>query len=324
MMVAKNQLKSSRNKYMKHFYYSLFLLLFTLLTFGQSTEAGVTNGELSVSLTGAANYNIPISVPPGINEVIPKLSLVYSSQSGNGMAGYGWNIGGISAITRIQPSALHDGIINPVDGGETDRFALDGQRLVKKDGGKYFDMVGPGRGNTYELENFSNIQVKSYNQTGNPYSAVEFGVTYPDGSYAYYKIPSGQTTNEVYLITYWQNAQGVRINYNYNSSANKKSTLASVTYGSVTTGSPLNEIKFIYKSRSRTEQGYSLGYSMTDDKLLSEIQVLGNGTGFRNYVLAHDKTTLGYDRLISITEKVVTIQKVIVPLYLTMRKVWML
>ncbi len=56
---------------------------------GSSSEVGVTDGSLSVSLSGTANYNIPISVPPGINGVVPQIGLSYSSQSGVGVAGYG-------------------------------------------------------------------------------------------------------------------------------------------------------------------------------------------------------------------------------------------
>ena len=51
--------------------------------------SGASKGQFSVSLTGAATYNLPIEVPPGINGVSPKIGLTYSSQASNGIAGYG-------------------------------------------------------------------------------------------------------------------------------------------------------------------------------------------------------------------------------------------
>jgi len=290
---------------MKQFYSIIFLILIALSASAQSSEAGITPGELSVSLNGAANYSIPIAVPPGINGVVPKIELVYNSQTGNGSAGYGWNIAGISAITMIQPSMFHDGVINSIDGDiTTNRFALDGQRLLKKDGGNYFAIGGkPGAGNEYVLENYSNVKITSVNQTPSAYSTAAFKVFYPDGSFAYYQSLPNTYGNNTYTLSYWQNAQDVRITYTYNTGSFKKTTIASIQYGSVTGNAQLNEIKFIYKSRTRPEQGYINDFSLTDDTILSEIKVLGNGIGYRNYVLGHDQTLLGYDRLISITEK---------------------
>ena len=97
---------------------------------GTSTEVGITEGQLSVSLTGGASYSIPIAMSPGINGVVPQVSLTYNSQGGNGVAGYGWNISGVSAITRIPSTKFHDGTIDAVDFDNLDRFAFDGQRLI--------------------------------------------------------------------------------------------------------------------------------------------------------------------------------------------------
>ena len=120
---------------------------------GTSTEVGITEGQLSVSLTGGASYSIPIAMSPGINGVVPQVSLTYNSQGGNGVAGYGWNISGVSAITRIPSTKFHDGTIDAVDFDNLDRFALDGQRLMLKTG------TYGGNGAEYETENFSNIKI---------------------------------------------------------------------------------------------------------------------------------------------------------------------
>ena len=152
---------------------------------GSSTEVGVTEGQLSVSLTGAANYSIPIAVPPGINGIVPQISLSYNSQGGNGLAGFGWNISGVSTITRIPSTKFHDNVIDAVNFNSSDRFAFDGQRLIVKSGtlGSY-----GGNGTVYETENFSNIQITSYgvHPNGANYGPEYFIVQYPDGSTARY------------------------------------------------------------------------------------------------------------------------------------------
>lgn len=81
-----------------------------------------TQGELSVSLTGGATYNIPIVVPPGINGIEPQISLSYNSQGGNGLAGFGWNVSGISVITRIPSTKFHDNNTDGVDFDLQDRL----------------------------------------------------------------------------------------------------------------------------------------------------------------------------------------------------------
>lgn len=268
---------------------------------GSSTEVGITEGELSVSLTGGANYNIPIAVPPGINGVVPQILLSYNSQSGNGLAGFGWNVSGVSVITRIASTKFHDNDIDPVDFDALDRFSFDGQRLMVKNGtsGTY-----GANGTVYETESFSNVQVTSYgvHPNGASYGPAYFIVQYPDGSIAHYGNSSNSRSRTDWAITYWQNPQGVRISYNYILSNNNLS-ISSIQYGSRLTTIPINEIQFVYKTRQRAEQAYIGGESFVRNTILSEIRVRGNNVGYRNYVLAHETTSLGYERLKSITEK---------------------
>lgn len=119
-------------------------------------STGITKGELSVSLTGSATYTLPIAVPPGIAGTIPQVNLVYNSQGGNGLAGYGWNISGVSAITRIGTTKFHDATIDAVDFDTFDRFAFDGQRLMLKSG------VYGAEGAEYQTESFSNVKITSH------------------------------------------------------------------------------------------------------------------------------------------------------------------
>lgn len=282
---------------MKKFYISLLFLLVGLFGFGQSSEVGVTEGELSVSLTGAANYKIPIAVPPGINGVVPQISLVYNSQGDNGIAGYGWSIAGISKISRIPSTKFHDGVSDPVDFDDLDRFALDGQRLILKSG------VYGGNEAVYETEKFSNIKVRSFgvHASGVNLGPAYFLVEYPDGSKAYYGNSSDSSSVSDWAIMYWENSQGIRISYSYTLS-NNVLEIASIKYGSQSEVTPINEIQFIYKPRKREEHFYIGGFLCKRSTILSEIKTIGNGAGFRNYALLYDTTSLEYERLIKIIE----------------------
>jgi hypothetical protein len=89
-------------------------------------------GTFEVTPAGAFSYTVPIEVSPGVAGVVPNLKLRYNNQSGNGPLGVGWTLEGLSTITRCAQSRLEDGPnwIGGVRYSATDRFCLDGQRLV--------------------------------------------------------------------------------------------------------------------------------------------------------------------------------------------------
>ncbi|ESU27089.1 hypothetical protein FLJC2902T_22670 [Flavobacterium limnosediminis JC2902] len=267
---------------------------------GNSTEVGVTQGQLSVSLTGGANYSIPIAVPPGIAGAEPQIGLAYNSQGGNGLAGFGWNITGLSVITRVPSTKYHDNAIDAVDFDNLDRYALDGQRLMMARIGEIYG----ANLTVYETENFSNLKITSNGVS--PYGAnfgpESFVVEYPDGSKAYYGITTNSRSKTEWAITYWENLQGVRISYVYNNSNNTLS-ISKVLYGALGASTHINEVQFVYNSRERAEESFVGGESFIMNSILKEIKVVGNGVGFRNYLLGHNATTLGYERLINVTEK---------------------
>ncbi|MCF6349287.1 MAG: hypothetical protein L3J20_13500 [Flavobacteriaceae bacterium] len=261
---------------------------------GNSQEVGITTGQLSVSLTGGATYQVPIAVPPGINGVAPQIALAYNSQNGNGMAGYGWNISGISAITRMTSTKFHDNLIDGVDFDTNDRFALDGQRLILKSG------VYGKNGAVYETENFSTIKIQSFGDAGQP--ASSFKVYYPDGTIAIYGGTTDSSNKNIWSIKKWSNSQDIRLTYYYTKTDNSL-YINKINYGRRATDAGLNSIEFIYKTRNRYEQAYIYGTSFKNTKILSEVKVKGGSSGFRNYRLEHDITSLGYERLTKITEK---------------------
>ena len=95
-----------------------------------SDVVGVMKGRFKVDQNGAANYTIPVDLPPGINGLQPDLSFNYSSQKGNGDMGVGWSLTGGSAIARCRSNLERDGVVKGIDFDGTDNLCLDGKKLV--------------------------------------------------------------------------------------------------------------------------------------------------------------------------------------------------
>lgn len=124
---------------MKRFF--LYLLAITLLPQVISADVlvGKTDGAFSVSPTGAATYTIPIKVQSGLSDFVPNISLAYSSQSGNGIAGVGFGISGLSSISITPRSTYFDYDAEEIKESEDNAFTLDGQRLLHANRGEVED-----------------------------------------------------------------------------------------------------------------------------------------------------------------------------------------
>ena len=95
-----------------------------------SNIVGNLAGSFSVDQEGNATYDIPIKMSPGTAGMAPTLSLHYDSSGGNGLMGMGFNLQGLTAITRVPQNYAQNGQIHGVDFTNEDRFALNGQQLV--------------------------------------------------------------------------------------------------------------------------------------------------------------------------------------------------
>jgi hypothetical protein len=86
------------------------IALLVLLILAATTSApasgmpalGAVEATVNQSL-GAANYSIPVDVPPGPGDLKPSISIVYSSRANDGLLGIGWQlpISEISCSTRF-------------------------------------------------------------------------------------------------------------------------------------------------------------------------------------------------------------------------------
>ena len=151
-----------------------------------SKMIGSIDGAASTSPLGAANYSINIDIPKGINNLIPNVSINYSSQAGNGILGLGWNLNAISSIVRTHKNFYHDNDITTVKYTNNDVFMLDGQRLFAN-GLNGLD----GTGYYTEVLSFNKITSKGNINGGPEYFIVEL----KNGNKIYYGLTSNSRVN---------------------------------------------------------------------------------------------------------------------------------
>lgn len=167
------------------------------ITYNMGCSVGTIGGSLSVGSLGGAGYSLKIETPDG-GSLTPQIGLAYDSQSGGyGLAGYGFNITGISAITRGGHDMFHDGSQSGVTYTAADNLYLDGKRLILQSGssgqsgsvytvegdpftkvtahGKYDNStvttwfeVTTRTGMTYEYGNSSTSRLAYTNKSGHP------------------------------------------------------------------------------------------------------------------------------------------------------------
>ena len=265
--------------------------------------AGRSPHVVDVSASGAATFYLPFALPKGIRAIRPNLGLNYHSQGGDGLAGWGWNIDGLSVISRLEATTFHDAVIDPVDFDEFDRFALDGQRLLLVEGSTYGKDAS-----VYSTERYSNLKIVAHSavnheEVESPYA---FTVYYPNGAQAYYQSFGGKD----WPIARWEDAQGNRIVYQYNTSRGR-AHIDKIYYGaqSFSVEDHPNVVEFIYEEVHPRKWEYVGGFSYASDQLLTQIDSYTQGELFRRYVLEHDPTTADYARVKSITEQTSTEKK---------------
>lgn len=138
-------------------------------------SVGVTRGTLEVSNSGAAIYALNFNVPNG-GTLTPQIGLSYNSQfNGYGLAGYGFTITGISAITRGGNDLFHDGKLAGVTYTPSDNLFLDGKRLVLLSGTAGQD------GATYTLEGDPFTKIVAHGSYSNSSATTWFEVTTSTG-----------------------------------------------------------------------------------------------------------------------------------------------
>lgn len=202
---------------------------------------GAIAGQAGVS-GGAASYSIAIDVPPGRGGMQPQLALNYSSRTGNGVAGLGWSLSGLSSIHRCPRTMDQDGVSVPVLMGAADALCLDGQRLVAMTGSVAYGNAGA----TYRTEIDGMVRVTQFGGglAGNAacfrveqksgriahYGAVTSGGSCADSGRNSRVVPAGTSATLTWLIDQVNDRVGNNMVFQYQNFGSGETLLKQVQY----------------------------------------------------------------------------------------------
>ena len=265
----------------------------------QSLPVGSTSGNGNVASAGAT-YSIELAIPPGTNGVTPAVSINYHSMAGNGVLGQGWDIGGLSKIARSARNMYFDNETNPVVMTNSDRFVLDGTRLIAK-AGNYGE---PNTTYGTESENFATITSKSTQGNGPQW----FEVTTKDGvKMEYGNTPDSRLTGQFATVLTWALSRILYPDGNYITFKYKSGGFAllieeiNYTGNSAQGLTPYNQVKFDYKIRTIDENaGFENDTKVESKYLLDKITTKAEGATVRSYQFNY-----GHDNINSYLKEVI-------------------
>lgn len=268
-----------------------------------SDAVGVTAGAFSVTPAGAARYTIPIFAAVGSGGFSPQLSIEYSSQASNGVFGQGTSIGGLSVISRCRQTYESDGNNAPITLSTSDRFCLDGERLVVVSG--TYGAVGA----EYRTEIDQFARIRSFGgSSGDP---DHFIVERKGGTTSTYggTTDSRQEAESQSEAVTWARNQledvaGNEIDFVYeevNSSGEQR--LRYVRYAKGGDSNPDAEIEFVYENRTDDVNWGMAGYRFNQTKRVQKIVSRNNGQELRTYNLGYQYGThSNLSQLVSVQE----------------------
>nr|WP_275402638.1 RHS repeat-associated core domain-containing protein [Streptomyces sp. SID13031] len=291
---------------------------------GKGAEAGYLPGQVKVSTSGEAAYDVALDVPAGPGGLQPSLGLHYSSRAGNGVAGVGWSVSGLSAIGRCGETVASEGRQTGVSfrnadssEGDGDRFCLDGQKLVAVDG------VYGASGTEYRTETESFTKVLSGPSDGS--GPTWFKVWLKDGRVREYQpkaaprwsanvsgFTSGAAVRFAYPVTQESDRSGNVIDYSYiltspGTAPGVELLLDKVSYSKLSGAERLRSVKFNY-SEKRADESFSWmsGVKLEQKRLLTSVVMAGPNPAVSQelwrYSLGYDDTgSSGRSRLVRVT-----------------------
>lgn len=253
---------------------------------------GKTPGKHDVTSNGQFTYEIPISIPSGIGGVEPKLTIAYNSGNGNGLLGYGFDLKGLSVISRAPRNLFNDNIADVIRFDKNDRFTLDGARLqLVKDGNDYRE---------YWTENNTFSRIIAYGTETDPFLFVVYSKA---GLIYEYKPLTQSTKNLFWPLVKVTDTCGNYYTISYNKYGNNEVVPSCISYtGNNRTGtSPSNSIIFTTTSISRSAS-YVSGEKYLHNKAIKSISVKYGDEMVKQYDIFYENKN-GKQYLSSVTER---------------------
>ncbi|NNC19209.1 VCBS repeat-containing protein [Corallococcus exiguus] len=264
-----------------------------------SKAAGSTMPGAWVTSVGTARYTFPLWTSPGRLGIEPRLALNYSSDSGNGLIGMGWNLAGLSRITRCRKTMAHDGASDRIRFDTSDRFCLDGQRLMVVSGAYGAD------GAEYRTENDVYARVVSLGVGDNGpatfkmYTKDGLILTLGGSGSATHQqpIPEGGTRTFAWALSRVEDRSGnfLTVTYDIPAAAEEQLPVEIRYTGSSVAGAPpaLASVSFAYEPRTDVVGSFAGGFSLQLRRRLKKIEAWGpTGLGQTRSLLR--SYTLGY------------------------------
>ena len=227
----------------------------------------------SVSPSGGRIYSIPITTAQGWN-LSPDISLIYNSQGGNNVAGYGWGIGGLSSITVRNANIYYDGEARGCVYDSTNvKYSLDGVPLVQSEMGLSGYTLCTARGN---------IQVQKH--TNSSGQVLYFTAIYPDGSVARFGFTTNTSPRGEYPISRFTDKDGNNIAFSYTLLGNHY-YVDTISYGY----DAMLEFSYSARSDCATYAFASFGQASSfPAKRLSSVTCLDGNDVICEYTLSHE------------------------------------
>lgn len=244
---------------------------------------GKISDRSEVTLNGQFSYDMPVSIIAGTGGIVPQLTISYNSSNGMGLLGYGFDLEGISMISRAPENLFRDGDADVIRFDQSDRFSLDGMRL------SLVKTTSTYREYKTETNNFAKITAE-----GNVVDPTKFTVYTKDGIIHEYTsaktlMKASNTKNMYWLETKVSDTKGNYYVITYTGSAANneyRPTRIDYTGNANASLSPYASVRFTYQSVSRTP-AYVSGVKVLRSNVIKDISCYYGEKKIKGYEIAY-------------------------------------